>query len=367
MQENNYKEPNEENEIDLIQLIKILWEGRRIIVKTTIIFMLVGIFVAIFSQKEYTASTTIVPQSAEGGSHMGGSLGGLAAMAGINLGNLGGGSDIPPTLYPKILNSIAFQKELMKTPLTIEGQLEPITFAHYYEVIYKPGLFGYIKKYSFGLPHLIVKALRGNGKEELVKSKSDKLISISPEENELIERIHAQLSIAYNEKDGYVSLYARMPEPKAAAQMAQKAQVLLQEAITAFKIQKAKDQLDFVTERYIEKKKESQVAQKKLAEFRDRNKNVSTATAQTELERLTAEYNLVYGVYSELAKQMETQKIKVKEDTPVFTVIEPVTIPLYRSQPQRAKLLILYTMIGIIISMAFILGKCYWNLLKKRF
>lgn len=357
MQENNnniqtqieQSRPEHEDEIDLIALAKTLWEGRRTVIKTTIIFMCIGLFVAIFSQKEYTASTTMVPQSAEGGSKLGGSLGGLAAMAGINLGSMGGGSDIPPTLYPKIVKSIPFQKELMKTPLTIEGQTEQVTFAHYYEEIHSPGLFGYMKKYSIGLPGVILKAIRGYRSDARLASSTDDILSITQEEKELIEKIEQQLSIDFNDKDGYVSLSATMPEAIASAQMAKQAQGLLQQAITDFKIKKAKDQLTFVEERFEEKEKESKEAQQRLAQFRDRNKNVATAIAQTELERLTAEYNLVYGVYSELAKQLETQKIQVKEDTPVFTIIEPVAVPLDKSKPKRPMILIIWTFLGGIV------------------
>lgn len=357
MTENNNIQTQADDEIDLIQLAKTLWEGRRTVIKTTLIFMLLGLFIAIFSPKEYTASTTMVPQSAEGGSKLGGSLGGLAAMAGINLGSMGGGSTIPPTLYPKIVNSIPFQKELMKTPLSIEGQTEQVTFAEYYLEIKKPGLLGYIKKYTIGLPGIILKAIRGNGSDAILASTDNDLLTITGDEKKLIEILSAQLSLEVNDKDGYISLSARMPEAKAAAQMAQKAQILLQNAITNFKIQKAKDELAFVEERYVEKEKEAKVAQQKLATFRDRNKNVSTATAQTEQERLTAEYNLVYGVYSELAKQFETQKIQVKEDTPVFTVIEPVSIPIDKSKPKRGMVLVIWTFIGGIVGFGVVFGR----------
>lgn len=157
-----------------------------------------------------------------------------------------------------------------------------------------------------------------------------------------------------------------MPQAKAAAQMVQKAQVLLQDAITDFKIQKAKDQLAFVGERYAEKEKEANLAQQKLANFRDRNKNVSTAKAQTELERLTAEYNLVYGVYSELAKQLETQKIQVKENTPVFTVIEPVSVPIQKSKPKRAMILVIWTFLGGIVGVGMVFGKEFLGSIKEQ-
>ncbi|WP_321298670.1 Wzz/FepE/Etk N-terminal domain-containing protein [Marinifilum fragile] len=356
-----------DDEIDLIQLAKTLWNGRRTIIKTTIIFMAIGLFVAIFSEKEYTASCTMVPQSAEGGSKLGGNLGGLAAMAGINLGGMGGGSSIPPTLYPKIVNSIPFQKELMKTPLDIENQIGQVTFSEYYLDVKKPSLLGYIKNYTIGLPRLILNGIRGCSNETVTKSSRESVLSISQDEKKLIEILLSQLSLEVNDKDGYVSITVSMPEAKAAAQMVKRAQTLLQDAIIDFKTQKAMDQLTFVEERYVEKEKEAKNAQQRLANFRDRNKNVSTAKAQSEQERLTAEYNLVYGVYSELAKKLEAQKIQVKENMPVFMVLQPVSVPLERTKPKRAMILILWSFLGGIVGVVLVFGLNIWLKLKGQF
>ncbi|RXQ93875.1 exopolysaccharide biosynthesis protein [Ancylomarina salipaludis] len=368
-EQNNNKQlaSNHEDEIDLIQLAKTLWAGRRTVIKTTLIFMVLGLFIALFSAKEYTASTTMVPQSAEGGSKLGGSLGGLAAMAGINLGSMGGGSTIPPTLYPKIIASVPFQKEMMKTPLTIAEQKGKVTFQDYYLEIAKPGLFGYIKKYTIGLPGVIIKAIRGEDQRSLSGVEgNDHLLTISQDDKELMELLSSQLSLEVNDKDGYVSISARMPEARPAAEMVQRAQVLLQEAITDFKIKKAKDQLIFVEERYAEKKEAFTAAQNKLARFRDQNKNVSTAMAQTQMERLQSEFSMASSVYTELAKQLETQKIQVKEDTPVFTIIEPVAVPLDKSKPKRPMILIIWTFLGGVVGVGMVFGKQFLGSVKEQ-
>ncbi|WP_372755453.1 Wzz/FepE/Etk N-terminal domain-containing protein [Labilibaculum sp.] len=367
MQENNKNiSPQTDDEIDLIQLAKTLWNGRRTVIKTTLIFMALGLFIALFSAKEYTATTTMVPQSSDGSSSMGGSLSGLAAMAGINLGG-STGSDIPPTLYPKVLSSIPFQKELMQTSLTIEGQEKQITFADYYLEVKKPGLLGYIKKYSIGLPGLLIKAIKGEpDKTDSQELEDGGLLSISEDEKQLIEILNAQLSIEVNDKDGYVSLSARMPEARAAAQLAKKAQELLQEAITNFKIKKAQEQLAFVEGRYAENEIIYNAAQDKLARFRDQNKNMSSAVAQTQLERLQSDFSMASSVYTELAKQLETQKIQVKEDTPVFTIIEPVSVPIEKSKPKRPMILIIWTFLGGIVGVGMVFGKEFLASIKEQ-
>lgn len=44
-------QPMEEDEIDLLALAKTLWNGRKTVIKTTLIFMILGLFIAIFSEK----------------------------------------------------------------------------------------------------------------------------------------------------------------------------------------------------------------------------------------------------------------------------------------------------------------------------
>ena len=97
---------NQNEEIDLIELIKKVWNAKWFVLKTTLVCLLIGVFVAIFSKKQYTATTMVIPQTSSGS--VLGSLGGLAAMAGINLGGAKDGEVIVPKLYPKIAQSIPF-------------------------------------------------------------------------------------------------------------------------------------------------------------------------------------------------------------------------------------------------------------------
>ncbi|GET29316.1 Wzz/FepE/Etk N-terminal domain-containing protein [Prolixibacter sp. SD074] len=352
-----------DDEIDLIQLAKTFWEGRKTIIKTVAIFAVLGLLVALFSAKQYTAATTMVPQGADGQSKLG-SLSGLAAMASFNL-NLGGASDITPAVYPQIISSVPFQLELMNTKLTFKGIGHPVSLFDYYTEYSKPTVFGYIKKFTIGLPGVILKAIRGKP-EEGASTGYKGPIRLSEDQKEVQKKLADLVSIDYNDKDGYVTLTCNMPEALPAAQLAQHTQKMLQQYITDFKVKKAKASLEFVQQRYDETKKQFEKAQNGLARFRDRNKNVSTAMAQTELDRLSSNYNLIYGVYTELAKQLEQAKIQVKEDTPVFTIIEPVSVPLEKSKPKRAMILIIWIFLGGIIGTGMVFGREYLQQFRER-
>ncbi|HIX03082.1 MAG TPA: lipopolysaccharide biosynthesis protein [Candidatus Odoribacter faecigallinarum] len=337
----------EETEIDLIEVIRKLWAKRKFILKVTVVFMALGVLIALFSPKEYTAGCTMVPQIGE--KTTGGNLSGLAAMAGINLGSNSGGDVLMPNVYPKILSSVPFQKELMQTEIKFEDYEQPVRLLDYYtgEEYRKFSLLGTIKKYTIGLPGLILGAL---SKEEatpgLPDSASSGIQSLSKEEDDCMKILANLVTLTVNDKEGYITLSASMPEPVAAAQLAYKVQVLLQKYVTEFKIEKARANLEFIEERYADAKSEFERKQEELAEFRDANRNFASAVAKTTEERLSNEYAVVLGVYSELAKQREQANIQVKEDTPIFAVVEPVTVPTERSKPKRALICVAFTFLG---------------------
>lgn len=345
-----------DQEIDLVEVIRKLWNNRKLILKVTFGFMIVGIIVAISSPKEYTASTTMVPQTAD--KKMGGSLGGLAAMAGINLGDVGGGEVLSPKMYSKILESVPFQKELMQTPIKFEEYEQPITLFDYFtnKKYQKFSLFGSIKKYTIGLPGVVLGAIRGDKEESLpAMGNISSLQVLTRNENDCINRLKNQVLLKLNEKEGYLQLTATMPEPLAAAQLTEKVQILLQRYITEFKIEKVQSNLDFVQERFDEVKRDFEQIQQERAAFKDANKSIYSARAQTESEQLDTRYNLALSVYSELAKQLEQAKIQVKETTPILTVIDPVTIPLERSKPQRVLICMLFTFLGGFVGVGLVL------------
>ena len=338
---------NPEQEIDLVEVIRKLWRNRKLILKVTVAFMILGVLVALFSAKEYTAGSTLVPQSPD--KKIGGSLSGLAAMAGINLGDMTGGEVLSPKIYPKVLASIPFQKDIMYTRVKFEDFDEPVTVLDYYtnEEYQRFSLGKTIVKNTIGLPGVILKAIRGEQPEpEFSGSAENQIQSLSKDEKKCIDILKDKINLNLNEKDGYVQLSVDMPDAWSAAQLAERVQVLLQKYITEFKIEKVQSNLDFVQGRYDEAKRDFEQVQEERAIFRDANKNLISAKAQTEQEKLDTRYNLALSIYTELAKQLEQAKIQVKETTPVFTIVDPVTVPIERSKPKRALICILFTFLG---------------------
>tara|TARA_B100000809_G_scaffold225176_1_gene235961 strand:- start:16472 stop:17611 length:1140 start_codon:yes stop_codon:yes gene_type:complete len=354
----------EEEQIDLIAFVKVILSGKKIIIKTAIVFLLLALFIAIFSEKEFTSSTTFIPQVSD--SKVGGGLGGLAAMAGINIGGLSSGSEIPTTLYPEIVYSIPFQLELLKTQLTIEDKTKNISYENYYTNVYKPSLLAYIKRYTIGLPSYLISLILNKPKinyESKMGLEDDniEILYVSQNQQDLIDVLSSQLILEVNEDEGYVTIIGSMPEAIPSAQLVHRAEELLQEFIIDFKIRKSKEKLKFIKERYLYVEEKFIDVQLKLAKFQDKHKFVNTAMSKIELQTLEDEYNLIYGVYNELAKQLEAQYLQVSEDTPVFTILKPVSVPIEKSKPKIGMIITL----GLVLGVSFGIGIIYLRVIIK--
>lgn len=356
--QNQYNNIPEEQEIDLVELIQRMWVNRWLIVKVTAVFMVLGVLVALFSAKVYTASCDVVPQTSKSGPSS--SMSSLAALAGINLNAAQSAESLSPSVYENIMGSTTFRKELMQTMIDFEEVGHPVSFFDYYtsEEYNKPSVFSYIKKYTIGLPFTILNAIRGEQTEpdySGVGGDSNAIETISKDEYDAMTILGESIALSLDEKKGYVTITANMSEPLAAAQLAQATLTLLQKYITEFKIEKVQSNLDFVQERFDEAKRNFEDVQARRAKLRDANMNTSRYSARTELERLDAEYTLAQGVYTSLAQQVEQAKISVKETAPILTVIKPVTVPYKKSKPQRAMILFAFTFLGAVAGMGGVL------------
>lgn len=140
---------------------------------------------------------------------------------------------------------------------------------------------------------------------------------------------------------------------------------MLQKFITDFKIEKSKVELDFIQERYNIAKADAEGYQYGMASNLDKYKDLTSNVPQVSNTRLQTKYSIANSVYTELAKQLEQAKIQVKKDTPVFTIIEPVTIPNEKSNRGKSVTLFIYLIMSTIICTGIIFSKKWWSENKR--
>jgi len=349
----NLSQVFEDDSIDLIVLLKQIYQGRKLIIISTFVATILGVVVALATPNTYTSGATFIPQTG-GESKPSSSLSGLASLAGISLGGMGGGSDIPPSLYPQIVSSIPYSLDLLEKTIEISGSERSLR--DYLGDDFDLSLLDTLKKYTIGLPGTLLSLLKGTS-SEVVSHAPDEIYQISENDRNLFVTLNNKLKLTLNEKEGFLTLEFSDENRFVAAQVAEHAKELLQQRIIAFKNQSARELLDFTTKQYQENKISYEALQDSIAIFKDRNLNISSSLYQNRLERLERELNIASSVVGQLASQVEQAKLQVNKDTPVFTIIEPVTVPFERSAPKRRFIVVIWIFLGAALPIGFIFIK----------
>lgn len=371
--EKNVTPVEEENGgMDIAALIRQLWDGRKTIFICLGIFIVLGLVAAITMKRAYTVTTVMVPQL---NSRQNNSLGSLAALMGIDLGVQASTADLSPLVYPEIVNSVPYRLELMHTPLHYMKVNHPISMFDYAMGGYdKPSVISYVLKYTIGLPGLIISKLRGPMPEIEYNVEStgeegepvQRPLIVTVAEQKMLDVFGNIVTLDVNRKEGFIILVVNGIEPIQTAELAMKAQQLLQDELTRHRIEKSESELKYVQERFAEIKKENDYYQDQLAIINDRSQGLATTRDRIERDRVQAKYNVSNAIFNELAKQLEQAKMQVKKDTPTYAIIQPVTIPMKPSN-SRAKTLIVWTFFGGIIGCGIVIGRGYMPKLKAMF
>jgi uncharacterized protein involved in exopolysaccharide biosynthesis len=344
-----------EDQIDIIALISKVWAGRKFVIKSAVIAAVIGVLVAILTPNTYTASSMFTPNSS--GSSAAGSSGlkGLASLAGINIGSsMEGAKEISPILYGKILESYTFKKELLEAPLKNFGDVTSLR--DFFEQESSFSFFGTVKEYTIGLPSKIIGWFKSEPKEASLQS-VDGMNTISEEEFDYFKGIDEMLTLNINDKDGYLEISATSKLPQLAAQLVKNGENILQNQIIAIKTKSSLELLAYLEEQYTIKNKLLIEAQDNLANFKDRNLNISRSSFSNAQTRLEAELQVATSVFQNVVTQLEQVKLQVAKDTPVFSFLKPVVVPTEKSAPKRSLIVIIWLFLGVVISIGYLLAK----------
>lgn len=69
---------------------------------------------------------------------------------------------------------------------------------------------------------------------------------------------------------------------------------------------------------------------------------------------------------TDLAKQLENARLQVKNETPIFSIIEPISIPVTNYKPNRPMIVFIWMFFGGFIGIGLVLGKEYMRKVSEK-
>ncbi|MCR5239325.1 MAG: chain-length determining protein [Prevotella sp.] len=276
------------------------------------------------------------------------SLAMLASTFGVNLGSNSGGDAIKPMFFPDLMNSVEFNTSLFNIMVKRPTDKAPMTYYDYLKneqqdpwwITFKNALFSDKEENKTGLVEVNPFELTAEQTAiaGMIKSK-----------------IICDISNSLKTQEVLVSIEVTDQDPHVAAIMVDSVKEHFQAFVTDYKTKKARHDLEFTEKLYKDAKKDYERARRLYAEFLDGNHDLlleSVRQKQTDLEN---EMQLLYNNYNAISTQLLAAKVRVQEVTPAFTTLEPATVPLWPSGPNRSRLVVLFTIVALFFTTIWVL------------
>jgi uncharacterized protein involved in exopolysaccharide biosynthesis len=341
-----------EDQIDIIALIAQLWLSRIFILKSVLIGLILGLVVAILTPNQYSSSSMFTPNYGQQESGASG-LKGLASLAGIDIGSMGGSSkEISPMLYGKIIESAVFKMAILSAPLQ---NVEQAATVREYLNQDSSTFLTTVKSYTIGLPAKVITLFKSE--KDNAALLIDGIEKISEADYALFQKLNNLIQININDKDGYIELVATTQDPLVSAQLAKQSEALLQKEIIGLKTKGSLELLTYLETQFEQKRNLLNKAQDNLSRFKDQNMNIARYSFSNSQIRLETELQTANSVFTNVNAQLEQVKLQVAKETPVFSIIKPVVIPSEKSAPKHSMILFTYIFLALIASVGFVLVK----------
>ena len=305
MENNALMNDQYDDEIDLRELFMVLWSGKIKIVAITAVFAVASVIYALSVPNQYKATALLAPAQSSGGGLSGalGQLGGLASLAGVSIGG-GEGSEAQ------------IAQEIMKSWNFIEAFIADNDLA--VELFAAEG-------WRKGSNELKINddVYDSQNKQWLLENESG--VVGPPSSWNLFKTFSERLAVSEDKKSGLVSVSIEYYSPQIAKQW-------LDMYVSAVNAHMQQRQVDKVTN------------------------NINYLQAQIEKTSIAEMREVFYTIIEE-----QTKNKMVAEASPeyAFVAVSPSMVPEEKSQPKRALICILGTLLGGMLSVLLVLAMHY--------
>jgi uncharacterized protein involved in exopolysaccharide biosynthesis len=297
--------PAYDDEIDLKELFNVLWAAKKLILGITSVFAVVSVIYALSLPNQYKASALLAPAQQQSGGLSGalGDLGGLAALAGVNIGGGDGGE---AQIAQEIIRSWGFLAKFVE-----ENDLAVEVFA----------ADGWSKEKN----QLSIDNDLYDIEENLWVRNPPSGKTANPTSWELYEEFLEKVSISTDKKTGLISLTVEYFSPYIAKQWVEQLVVSINHHMQQRKLQMVNTNIEYL---------EAQIQKTSIAGMRE-------------------------VFYTIIEEQVKSKMLAEASPEYVFVTVSPAMVPEEKSQPKRALICILGVLLGGMLSVAFVLIRYY--------
>lgn len=324
-------------------------ERKKYILVLPVVFILSCAYI-LSIPRTYSSRTALAPEV--GGSKMNsGTLGSIASTFGLDLSAMQSVDAITPLLYPELMEDYGFVASLLD--IKVKSQDGTI----------KTNYFDYKNRHQKQTWWMNI----FKSQEDNVAHKPHNLIkdpyNLSKAEEKIIKNIQKSIKITVDIKTNIITITTTEQDPLIAKTMADSVRNHLQQFITSYRTNKARNDMEYYRKITVEAKNNYEKARRLYAAFSDANTDLILESVKAKQEDLENDMQLKFNTYSALNTQYQAAIAKVQERMPAFTILQGASVPTKPSGPKRMVFVLACMILSVILLTIYIMRKDFKKLM----
>ena len=345
-----FLEQEEESSIDFKAIFDALKKHTKLYKKVLPITFVLACIYTLSLHNYYTCEVKLAPELTT--SRSSNSLSALAMQFGLKMGSgiMGNTEALYPMLYPELVSSSDFKVSLFNVPVHKKDSTRVMT---YYDYLTKEQKAPWWSEAIGGTMKFII-GLFADKKEEI---KTIDPFMLTKPQDRVVKALEKMVVCEVDNKTMVITINVIDQDPLIAATMADTVRTRLQGFITDYRTKKARVDLEFNRKLYTEAKARYEKARRLYADYADANQDMVLQSARSRLIDLENDMQLKYNAFNTVAQQLTAAEAKVQEETPSFTTLQSATVPVKKTGPGRANMVLIFLFLAFLGTSVWILHK----------
>lgn len=344
--------------LTIMDYLSALWKGKFIIMFVT--GLCVGLFVltALFTRPTFPGVLTFMINEDDGGSS---GITGLLGEFGF-----GGGSENNLDKILQLSKSRRVAQHMFFDSITVRDKTDYLAnhTIDYLESEEEWGEVNFLVKLLYGSDPVPIKGFRFEHSD---------VESFGPLEKKVLKVLHLVIAgtadesriglvtTEQSEDTGIMSLITNTHRPELSAQISIKLYEKLSTYYVKKSIEKHQKTFDIVQAKSDSISHALSIAQANLANFKDKNQGIFRNKDKLYEQRLLANIQKLIAIDEEVEKNLQIADFTLKNKTPYMEVIDEPMMPLLPSRPSIIQQIIKGLLLGLILSIGFIVMRKLWR------
>ena len=251
----------------------------------------------------------------------------VLATAGVNLGKFSTTDALNVYLYPVMVDSYDFITRLF--PVEVETADGKVRTSYY----------NYLDRHARqSLLEAALSTVTGwIAKDESTYNGTDSVDNFALDKHQfgIAKRMHEMIECGRNLKTDVITIRVRDRDPKVCAMVAEYARRQLLSDVYDYRTKKCRQTIAYNRRMLAETRAEYDRTRRAYAAFCDANTDVKTKAVTSRMLELENEMQLAFNQYSATVQLLQASEAKLKERTPLLTVMHSASVPHKPDGPSR--------------------------------